>query len=444
MKPELSLNYQFTFFRKSLFIILILSLLVFYRIRSVYFVNYAGILMIKQLGQLESNFFDVFTSGDVPGSECLRVDLSKLETNHNMNIGQFIQQVGVTNSQLQRLMAYVALYDGAHQAVRQNDSEYLLPITRLAIALKSVSREQCIDLISEMGDIPQIEKFLVTGGEYFQTVGKILLSRSFYQAALTLDGSNMKVLDSLLFLYSQSGNSTGEIEILNHYLALDMVAHDSQYYMRLAYLEELKGNWQDAIQAYEEACGLGELASICRYRIARLYHYQLLDIEKAQKEYETILEVEPTYEAAWQGLNFVLVEQGDFERASDLLEQMRLVVPTSEAPSLYAGWNELKRSRPLEAIPYLLDAIETNPTNALVFNILGRAYRDAGILDKAASAFEEQVRLDPLSSQGMAELAEVNLLRGEAQTACEWVVKSLEINPNNELAKQISEEMSEC
>ncbi len=406
--------------------------------------NYAGILMIKHLGQLESNIFDVFTSGDASGSDCLRVDLSKLETNHNMNIGQYIQQVGVTNSQSQRLMAYVALYDGNRQAVMQNDSEYLLPITRLAMVLEIVSREQCVDLISEMGDIPQIKKFLITGGEYFQTLGKIPLSRSFYQAALALDGSNTKVLDSLLFLYSQSGNFTGEIEILNHYLALDMVARDSQYYMRLAYLEELKGNWQDAIRAYEEACTLGELASICRYRIARLYHYQLLDIAKAQKEYETILEVEPTYEAAWQGLNFVFVEQGDFERASDLLERMRFVLPTSEAPSLYAGWNELKRSRPLEAIPYLLDAIETNPTNALVFNILGRAYRDAGILDKAARAFEEQVRLDPVSSQGMAELAEVSLLLGEDQTACEWVIKALEVNANNELAKQISEELSGC
>ena len=91
---------------------------------------------------------------------------------------------------------------------------------------------------------------------------------------------------------------------------------------------------------------------------------------------------------------------------------------TQRNPEDVSAWNLLgetqrQAGQPGRAAQTLEHASIIGRTSFLTFFLLGEAYRDAGRLDRAVSAYREAVRLEPLFPRGWFELGSAQVRIGE-------------------------------
>jgi cytochrome c-type biogenesis protein CcmH/NrfG len=95
---------------------------------------------------------------------------------------------------------------------------------------------------------------------------------------------------------------------------------------------------------------------------------------------------------------------------------------TQRNPEDVSAWNLLgetqrQAGQPGRAAQTLEHASIIGRTSFLTFFLLGEAYRDAGRLDRAVSAYREAVRLEPLFPRGWFELGSAQVRIGERRDA---------------------------
>jgi tetratricopeptide (TPR) repeat protein len=147
--------------------------------------------------------------------------------------------------------------------------------------------------------------------------------------------------------------------------ATELDPDDVEAYQQLANFYRMTGRLDETIETYEQAIKV-------RPDSAKLYHFLAVLYEvdgrsdMAKKNYEAAVERDPNLAQAKNNLAYMLAESGeDLDRALDLAQEAKALLPDDANTADTLGWVLYKRGVPSAAVGYLREAVDgTDPESA--------------------------------------------------------------------------------
>jgi tetratricopeptide (TPR) repeat protein len=107
-----------------------------------------------------------------------------------------------------------------------------------------------------------------------------------------------------------------------------------------------------------------------------------------------------------------------------------------------SSYNNYKAKNYSKAIEELNELLKLNPSGASgYYNNIGMCYLDDGKYKEAIDSFTESVKIDPLSSSGFNNIGHAYEKLGNTEMARKNYQKAVELDPNNQLAKENLEKL---
>lgn len=123
--------------------------------------------------------------------------------------------------------------------------------------------------------------------------------------------------------------------------------------------------------------------------------------------------------------------------AAERLEEARQLAPENVMLAINLGGAYIMQGKHRRAVPILEEAARLEPDNAMIWTNLAAAYlgrlelstRD--VQDKAITAFERALQLDPLAPNINYNLGLIYRERGDVDRACAHFARAIEVNPDD-------------
>jgi tetratricopeptide (TPR) repeat protein len=180
-----------------------------------------------------------------------------------------------------------------------------------------------------------------------------------FRKAVELDPKDRGAVERLARFYAATNRSNQTIEVYEE--AIKVRPDDAQFHHYLGMLYELRGNSEQAIERYESA-----------------------------------IKIDPNLAEAKNNLAYILAERGtSLDRALDLAQDAKTLLPNNPSVSDTLGWVLFKRGVPGAAISYLKEAeAATNERDASLGQVryhLALAYEANGDKQEAMTALERSI-----------------------------------------------------
>lgn len=181
-----------------------------------------------------------------------------------------------------------------------------------------------------------------------------------------------------------------------------------------------EGQYQQAIQEFQQAAYADPKNADAYYNIAAIYHRTAsasgrpADYEQAETYYNQCLDRNPNHRDCYRGLAVMLVEQDRTEEAFRLVEgwadrQPSLADPKVEMARLYQEFGDPKTAK-----DYLLAAVEMDPNNPRALAALGKIREDEGDRASALALYQRSLWYDRFQSQVASRAASLQASLGSA------------------------------
>ncbi len=202
-------------------------------------------------------------------------------------------------------------------------------------------------------------------------------------------------------------------------------------YSRASYLREIYGDYPGAIEAMKMAvqAGLPGSEPYCwsKKTLAHLYE-KTGKWNEAEKEYQDILEIRPSYAFAMEGLAKVEKARKNYPKALDLLKQASEIMPEfsfhEEMADIYElqGDSQKAKNKYLEVITMLGADEKSGHTVSLE---LCRIYSKAGMYNDAIEQGTKEYKQRPLNIDVNQALAWANFKKNETEKARNYIKVAL-------------------
>lgn len=229
-----------------------------------------------------------------------------------------------------------------------------------------------------------------------------------------------------------------------------LVRYEKAFEIDSTYLPTLEGlghayirveRWDDALKAFNailvhhrDALTNAEVVDLFAQMGDLLEHTNQLD--KARRQYEKALEVEPQHSSSLRQLANILEKTGDFENAYDFRNKYVDVAPREERVGVLLSLAQLSREHlkdPYRSIDALLEAQKLDAKNVDVLEALVQLYTDTKQAAKVADLTEQLWELVPDASRRIAfGLRLGDLFKGELKNldkALKYFNAVLDIDP---------------
>lgn len=303
--------------------------------------------------------------------------------------------------------------------------------------------------------------------------GSLALSRHDFEEALRLGRQALDLNDTIPRAYGLIGDALVELgqydEAVRTVQTMVDLRPDLASYSRVAYLRELHGDLDGAIDAMQRAVAAGggnvENTEYVRVQLGNL-HFAAGDLAAAERAFAESLAHLADYPYALAGLARIAAARGDLSAAIDLYERASAVVPvpeliiglgeTLEAAglqeaaddqySLVVAMGELLEANgvrsdlevaaflaehgpdPDAAVARARDAMAERPT-VFAADALAWALHAAGSYDEASEYADMAVRLDTANSLVLYHAGVIAAANGETLIAQERLERALDLNP---------------
>jgi len=312
-------------------------------------------------------------------------------------------------TELARALEIDASLSEAHQVLAQvhsrlGEHEYAIEEGRLflrekpeadnvrVLVAQSLLRLNRVDeALKELESVPEEKR----GGEIRYALGRIYLARgdltrgrAEIEAALAALPGNPEILGTLLRLDQHEGRleesrkridaaleaspgSAGLERLKGQVLlasgkgdeaeaafrrAIELDPNDVQSYRLLASYYQMHGRLQDTLQTFESAVKVDPRSAPLHHFLAMLYE-SAGERQKAIEHYETAIRENPNLAEAKNNLAYLLAEAGEnLERALDLAQEAKALLPNNPNAADTLGWVLHKRGVPSAAVTYLKEA----------------------------------------------------------------------------------------
>ena len=239
---------------------------------------------------------------------------------------------------------------------------------------------------------------------------------------------------------------------------------NAYYYYSVGVLENLAGNADEALGAFEKAFAIdpgstylaGELANLYlnkgdvsgaieileksllsgsenidnRFLLAGLFVHGK-ELDRAVAEYERIIASDPGQDKAYEFLSLVYREKGEYDKAVMTLERLLEVKPghVSAMQALARLYREMKREERAEA--YYRKILDIDPLYEPALIELASLYEEQDRLDEAARIYENILEVNPGRDDIRFRLGRMLFEQDLYEQAIEAFEKVLKKNPEN-------------
>ncbi|MDP6979920.1 MAG: tetratricopeptide repeat protein, partial [Myxococcota bacterium] len=183
--------------------------------------------------------------------------------------------------------------------------------------------------------------------------------------------------------------------------------NDIEAHQQLARFYSLTGRTDETIATYERAVEVQPNSPVLHHFLALLYEAQG-EVDKAAQSYEDAIKYDDNHAFAKNNLAYLLADTGkDLDRALDLAQDAKALLPNDANAADTLGWVLYKRGVNGAAVGYLKEAAENadadDPGLGVMRHHLALAYEADGSPDKAAAVLRTAV--DDLEARQRAERA---------------------------------------
>ncbi len=254
---------------------------------------------------------------------------------------------------------------------------------------------------------------------------------------------------------------------------------EAYYHFAIGHVLEAEGDWEGALDEYEQALALDPTNSSIYSEMAASYlaqqqisdavdyaerairadadnldAHQLLSsiytgllnnatngrgvapeiVDRAVEELEEVVRLDPTERDAYLMLGRLYRFREEPERAAEVYRDFLEVSPGSEEGAIALAELQLESGNVDEAIQILREFSESQPESVPVLALLGEAYRRAEDWDSAASAYTDALALDPEDTDLLREAARALLVSGRLDEAAERFEQLIDLEPDDPTA----------
>ncbi len=189
--------------------------------------------------------------------------------------------------------------------------------------------------------------------------------------------------------------------------ATEVSPDDIEAHQQLARFYSLTGRTDETIATYERAVQVQPESASLHHFLALLYEAQG-DVDKAERAYENAIKYDDNHAFAKNNLAYLLADTGkDLDRALDLAQDAKALLPNDANAADTLGWVLYKRGVTGAAVGYLKESVENadadDPALGVMRHHLALAYEADGSADKAAAVL--RTAIDDLEAQQRAQRA---------------------------------------
>ena len=248
------------------------------------------------------------------------------------------------------------------------------------------------------------------------------------EKAKNINPDNAYVYGVLVDANVELGNYEEAVQVSDKMQALKP---SLESYSRASYLREIYGDYPGAIEAMKMAvqAGLPGSEPFCwsKKTLAHLYE-KTGQWNEAEKQYQDILAIRPSYAFALEGLAKVEKARKNYSKALDLLKQASDIMPEfsfhEEMADIYElqGDSQKAKDKYLEVITMLGADEKSGHTVSLE---LCRVYSKAGMYDEAIEQGTKEYKQRPLNIDVNQAMAWANFKKNETEKARNFIKVAL-------------------
>jgi type IV pilus assembly protein PilF len=149
------------------------------------------------------------------------------------------------------------------------------------------------------------------------------------------------------------------------------------------------GNIQEALGEFQRAVEIDPSNAEAQNALGILLHLSFRRHAEAIEHYEKALEIRPTFSEARANLANVYLDQGQYDQAIKLYEQVLndMLYPTPFIAQGNMGWAYYKKGDTEKALENIKASVTLNPNFCLGFKNLGLIYEQTGSTEEACKQF---------------------------------------------------------
>ncbi len=300
-------------------------------------------------------------------------------------------------------------------------------------AKQFVSEKKYQEAVLELKNViklaPDNDQAQVLLGDIYIEMGEVLLSARAYSAALKQNPENMRAHLKLGQMMLLTQNTLKARVIAKAILKKEPDSLDA--FLLLAEVQVQENNLAGAIDTVQEAIALHP-EEIRPRLLLGLYQEIKGDPGAVEKTYLNAIDVSPSSPESYIRLLRFYVTNGQGEEASHLFEVMhdRVEKYDSDLIGLAEICEGLKMAEIAEKI--FRYAVSTAPAgNTIPLLQMGRYYARNGDSDRAISAMQQALKIDPKGLDVLVNIADVHLSSGNNAEAESEISEALGIDPDH-------------
>jgi serine/threonine protein kinase/Tfp pilus assembly protein PilF len=135
--------------------------------------------------------------------------------------------------------------------------------------------------------------------------------------------------------------------------------------------------------------------------------------------------------SVWQKLEKLQEKEGDFESASQSLEQALELDPKNVSMLRSLARVLIRLSRLEEANMVLKKVLDLNPNDSEALTLLGEIYERTNRFSQAIKLYEKAFEIDPENTSALSRLGDLNFKQDKRDEAIVHLKKAVKVNPEN-------------
>ncbi len=222
----------------------------------------------------------------------------------------------------------------------------------------------------------------------------------YLSKAHQLHPKNDLVLNALIWYYTETSNFAKAVETFAG--ARDILSDNPEALRNIGIAYERAGEHKNAETCFSKALKINPRFEDVRDLLAD--HFILMEEpEKSIKLYRDYLKISPNNIRTLSRLVFCLSQNNEATEAEKLARDTITLYPNSPVGYVDLAYVHLNNGKPDLAIRVANQALDVSPIDAEALRVKGIAYSERGDNEKARSAFDEALRLEPENPEIMRD-----------------------------------------